>query len=338
VSQATATATRVTVHRSVRELGRACWDELAAASDAPVFSGYDFLDSIEQAPLTAGAEAYYLVARRQDRAVAALPVYRQETVDPFDSGSAGPVRQLYGHCWHCYDTNLVGAARPAPRLVEQLLGALRQLAGELGAHRWGLVNVPERSALAAALGAVGLPGVRTAPRYRLALAGGPASVDEHLAAVGRSSRRTLRRYWRRAVADGMRVDVGPGRDGLDPEALALCLATADKHAPGYYPPEPLHRLAVALGAACRTIRVSLDGRLLGVSICLADRSRLHAWAGGCSYPPELAWSPQYVLFHAELAAGIGSGRPVLECGRRNDDFKRRYGLAEVGLGRHVEGG
>jgi hypothetical protein len=222
--------------------------------------------------------------------------------------------------------------------VEKLCSALRRLAGELGARRWGLVNVPERSALAAALGEVGLPGVPTAPRYQLRLAGGPATVDEHLAAVGRSSRRTLRRYWRRAVADGARVEVRVGRDGLDAEALALCLATADKHAPGYYPPDRLRSLAVALGPACRTIRVSLGGRLLGVSICLDDRSRMHAWAGGCRYPPELTWSPQYVLFHAELAAGIGSGRRVLECGRRNDDFKQRYGLARVGLGRHVESG
>src|SRR5215213_10421389 len=143
VSQATAAAVQVTVHRSVRELGRAGWDALVAASDAPVFAGYDFLDSIERAPLTAGAEAYYLLARRQGRVVAALPVYRQETVDPFDPASPGPSRQLYGHFWHCYDTTLIGAARPGPRLLEPLLAALRQLAGELGAARWGLVNVPQ---------------------------------------------------------------------------------------------------------------------------------------------------------------------------------------------------
>ena len=338
MQQAATAVTEVTVHRSVRELGRDCWDPLTAASDAPVFYGYDFLASIERAPLTAGAQAYYLVARQEGRVVAALPVYRQETVDPFEPGPAAPTRQLYGHFWHCYDTAVVGAAAPEPRLVERLCAALRRLAGELGARRWGLVYVPEGSALAAALGAVGLPGVPTAPRYQLALAGGPASVDEHLAAVGRSSRRTLRRYWRRAVVDGVRVDVGPARDGLDADALALCLATADKHAPGYYPPDRLRSLAAALGPACRTIRVSLRDRLLGVSICLDDRSRMHAWAGGCLYPPELSWSPQYVLFHAELAAGIGSGRRTLECGRRNDEFKQRYGLARVGLARHVEDG
>jgi predicted N-acyltransferase len=335
--QQAAVVTEVTVHRSVHELGRDCWDRLTAACDAPVFYGFDVLASIERAPLTAGAEAYYLVARRHGRPVAALPVYRQETVDPFEPGPAAPTRQLYGHFWHCYDTAVVGAA-PEPWLVEHLCAALRQLAGELGARRWGLVNVPERSPLAAALGAVGLPGMATAPRYQLGLAGGPASVDEHLAGVGRSSRRTLRRYWRRAVADGVRVAAGPARDGLDAEALALCRATADKHAPGYYPPDRLRSLAAALGPAGRTIRVSLGGRLLGVSICLLDRSRMHAWAGGCLYPPELGWSPQYVLFHAELAAGIGSGRRTLECGRRNDDFKQRYGLARVGLARHVEGG
>jgi CelD/BcsL family acetyltransferase involved in cellulose biosynthesis len=90
-----------------------------------------------------------------------------------------------------------------------------------------------------------------------------------------------------------------------------------------------------LGDACRLIRVELDGVLLAVSICMYDASRMHAWAGGCRYPPGLNWSPQYVLFAAELETAFAAGLPVLECGRRNDEFKTRYGLRPQRLGRAV---
>ena len=72
--------------------------------------------------------------------------------------------------------------------------------------------------------------------------------------------------------------------------------------------------------------MELDGQLLACSICLLDRSTAHYWAGGASYPAELNWSPQYVLFGAELEHGFASGRRVLEFGRRNDEFKTRYRL------------
>jgi CelD/BcsL family acetyltransferase involved in cellulose biosynthesis len=131
------------------------------------------------------------------------------------------------------------------------------------------------------------------------------------------------------------ITVAEGRQVLDDAVLDLCVATADKHAPGYYPPVALGALIEALGPNCRIIRIELAGVLLATSICLVDTGRLHAWAGGCRYPQELKWSPQYVLFAAELEAGFATGLPVLECGRRNDEFKSRHGLQPLPLGRVV---
>jgi hypothetical protein len=332
-----ATGTALAVAGSIEEVGRAAWTELVEVADAPVFYSYDFLRSVERQPLSAPSQPYYLLARDAGgRLAAALPVYLQRTRDPFaaDGDGGGPVRALLSHVWHCYDTTLPSREPLTAALVGQFWAGLADLAGELDAQLWGLVNVPLEGPLAGHLAAAGAELAPTVPRYRRPVAEG-STVDGHLAGVSRNARRTLRKYTRRAVRDGAVISVADGRDALGQDVLDLCLATADKHAPGYYPPAELTALVRRLGPACRIIRLDLAGRLLAASICLYDRSRMHAWAGGSLYPPELTWSPQYVLFAAELAAGFGSGRPMLECGRRNDAFKRRYGLVPYPLGRAV---
>lgn len=329
------TSGAVSVHRSIEQVGRAEWTALVRAAGAPVFYGFDFLAAVQAAPLSAGARAYYLVLRDGDGTLAAgLPVYLQDTVDPFGDPAAGPVRALLGHVWHCYDTRLPSREPLTAALVGQVWAALEQLAGQLDAELWGLVNVALAEPLAGHLAAAGVPVEPTVPRYRLPVAGG--DLPAHLATISRSARRTLRQYARRAERAGAVTTLAEGRLALDSDVLALCLATADKHAPGYYPPAELAALVRRLGPDCAVLRVELAGTLLAASICLYDSGRMHTWAGGCRYPAELNWSPQYVLFAAELEAGFASGRPVLECGRRNDDFKRRYGLRPYLLGRAVQ--
>lgn len=331
------TGLRVEVVKDLRDIGRARWTELVQRAGASAFYGYDFLDSIARIPLTASAQPFYLVGYDHRALCAALPVYLQESVDPF-ADRAAPKRMLLSHVWHCYDTQLPSIRPLEPETVSRFWHALERLAGDLSADVWGLVNVPLHEPLARLLAAAGVATEQTVPRYRLVLDGGPGSLDEHMATIGRASRRSLRQQARRAERAGVRIRMGPGHDLLDRAVLELCLATADKHAPGYYPPEAMASLVAALGEACQIIRVELDGELLAASLCLRDSSRMHVWAGGARYPDELNWSPQYVLFHAELAAGFRIRPQVLECGRRNDDFKRRYGLRPYPLARAVRAG
>lgn len=322
---------------SIEEVGPAAWSSLAKACDAPVFYSYDFLRSIETAPLTYPSTALYLVAvGASGELAAALPVYLQRTTDPFagQGDSQAPVQALLGHVWHCYDTRLLSRAPLTEGLVARFWDTLAGLAAGSGAELWGLVNIALGEPLARHLGAIGVEVEPTVPRYRLPLRpDGPADLDEHLAFVGRASRRTLRAYCRRAVRAGAKVTVTSGP--ATPDVLELCLKTADKHAPGYYPPERLGVLIERLGEACKVIRLELDGRLLATSVCLYDKARVHAWAGGSEYPAELNWSPQYVLFAAELETAIASGLPMMECGRRNDEFKSRHGLKPYPLGRAI---
>jgi predicted N-acyltransferase len=331
--------TGIRVAESIAVVGRDAWTRLTQAGGASVFYSWDFLAAVEAQPLSALAKPFYLLVEDAPGVpLAVLPLYFQEGRDPFAAADGPAIRSLVSHVWHCYDTTVPCRTALEPRLVERIWLAVASLADELRADMYGLVNVPAWGPLHAALKNIGLTAQATVPRYRLDLRGGKPGMEPHLATVGRSSRRTLRSYVRRARRQGACVSVADGVRQLDGDVLDLCVATADKHAPGYYPPGPLAALIESLGARCRIVRVDLDGVLLAASICLYDDTRMHAWAGGCRYPDELNWSPQYVLFWSELETAFESGREVLECGRRNDKFKQRYGLTPVPLARFVEYG
>ncbi|MGC9665987.1 GNAT family N-acetyltransferase [Planosporangium sp. 12N6] len=324
--------------QSVTAIGRERWSRFAAAAGANVFFSYDFLHSVEKNPLSQPSEPFYLVLRDgPDRLAAALILYLQETVDPFGPPDGGVTRMLVGHVWHCYETMVLSAGPLGAEPVRALCAAMARLAAGTGAATCGLVNVPWDGPLASQLAAAGLRGQETTPRYQLRPAPG-STLGDHLAGVGRASRRSLRQYMRRAQRVGAEISFEVGATVLDDDVLALCKATADKHAPGYYPPVELTALIKSLGENCRILRIDLDGGLLAVSICLFDDQRAHFWAGGCRYPEEFNWSPQYVLFGAEIEQGLATGRPIVEFGRRNDEFKRRYGLRPQRLGRFVLNG
>jgi predicted N-acyltransferase len=317
-------ASRVLVTDRLADLDRAAWQRLVERSGAPVFYSWNFLASIEKLPLTAGAQPYYLaLGDPGGELLAATVVHAQQAANPFGAAGGGAEPMLVGHLWHCYDSRLLSAVGLSSGLVTAFGQALDRLAEQLGMRSRGLHNLDRDGELAAVLDPCRLT---TGPvRYRLLPRPGE-DLATHLQGIGRASRRTMRKYRQRAAAAGVRVRFAAARDGLDADVLALCQATADKHAPGYYPPAALGQLLESLDEDCRILRVELDGELLACSICLFDARAAHFWAGGSRYPTELNWSPQYVLFAAELEHGFATGRPVLEFGRRNDEFKSRFGL------------
>ena len=332
-STAVSGVSTVRVSRRLDELTEAAWRRFCAVTRAPVFYGWPMLQSIETLPLTADSQPYYLWTTGPDDEIsAATVVYAQTAVNPFGAAGSAPEPMLVGHLWHCYDSRLL-SVQPLDRAVVDAFGqALDELADGLGMASRGLHNLDQAGSLAALV-----PGLTPgASRYQLIPQPGD-TLEQHLDQVGRSSRRTIRKYCRRASEDGLQVSFLPPAQGLGDDVLALCLATADKHAPGYYPSEALSRLLLALGDDCRILRLELAGELLACSICLLDVDSAHFWAGGSLYPDSLNWSPQYVLFAEEISHGLRSGKPILEFGRRNDEFKLRYGLNPVPLGSWVWG-
>ncbi len=323
----------VRVSRRLAELTESAWRRFCVATSAPVFYSWPVLQSVETQPLTADSQPYYLWTAEPDGSIsAATVVYAQTAVNPFGAPGSAPEPMLVGHLWHCYDSRLLSVGPLDAEVVTAFARALDGLADGLGMASRGLHNLDRRGPLAGLVSEL-TPG---ADRYQLVPRPGD-SAEQHLDGVGRSSRRTMRKYCRRAVEDGLQVRFVPPADGLADDVLALCLATADKHAPGYYPPEALSRLLLALGDDCRILRLELDGELLACSICLLDADSAHFWAGGSLYPERLNWSPQYVLFAEEISHGLQTGKRVLEFGRRNDEFKLRYGLQPVPLASWVWG-
>lgn len=322
--------TRILVTTSINEIGKDRWDSLARRAQAPVFYNWDFVKSIEESPLTKGAEPFYLYSQDASEQLSLLTsLYLQTAVNPF-AASTVPERMLVGHLWHCYDTRVLTETAPTIEQIRALKAEISDLAKRLGAVTCGLCNIDRSSQLAKAIEGAGFEPSNGASRYCLYPSEG-ATLSLHLEGVGRATRKTLKHYYRRAINAGTKISFVETDRALDEDVLNLCLATANKHAPGYYPPSELAALLKSLGENCRILRVELDGVLLAVSICLLDKQAAHFWAGGCLYPDELNWSPQYVLFAAEIENGLKSGRTRIEFGRRNDEFKKRHGLQAVGL-------
>jgi hypothetical protein len=280
----------------------------------------------------------YLVARdREGLPLAVLPAYLQSRYDPLGvlggvlegrPWASGPM--LLSHAWHCYDTCLP-AVTLSPALANAVCSSLRGLARDWGAAAFGFVNVAagQRPLLAGLLRGSGLRGARIDTRYRLPLDGlGPAA---YVAALGRNARRTMRRYERRALEAGARVETASPHDGLE-EVMQMCTLSAGKHGnASYYPAQAVEAFVRVLGATAKVVKLVLDGEVIAASICLRDGARFHSWAGGARYERGDRFSPNYVLLLGEVRAALEEGCAVMEGGRRSDDFKVRCGMRPIPL-------
>jgi predicted N-acyltransferase len=328
----------VTVSHDIDDIPAAAWSDLMAETGASVFYRRDFVRAYQRSNLGGAERIVYLASSNGSGLCAALPAY---LLDAAETGrvlgmpalAADPRPALLSHLPHCYDTALpIRGGDP-----DLLAGLWRELCAEgrrAGAATVGLMNVPAGSAACAALARI--PGVVIQPgaaRWVLHAASYP-DLDGFLAVMSRSTRHTLRLSRNRAVRAGARIDVTAHRAGDDAaaidDAVALCVATAAKHGSRYYPGGPLRSFLRELDSFL-VVRVRLGDRVIAASICFADRGVLHTWAGGAHYPPELKWSPNYVLFHAELELGFQLGVDRIHCGRRNDAFKARHRLTREEL-------
>ncbi|WP_234472702.1 GNAT family N-acetyltransferase [Pantoea sp. S61] len=326
----------VEIFDTLKNIGKETWNTLKVHSEASVFYNWDFIDSIEKNPLTKGAKAYYLLFKDiEDKPFSVLTLYLQTTLNPFDASALEPERMLIGHFWHCYDTKVLTNTIIDSEFLNFMRDQINALAYELNAKSCGLCNIVEQSEFATSLGAAGFLIESGASRYSI-VPNETLNLNQHLKkSVGRSSRRTLNHYIRRSKEAGVKITFESVSLGLTSDVLELCLATADKHAKGYYPPLELAILLKNLGDSCKLLKIELNGKLLAVSICLLDEESAHFWAGGALYPKELNWSPQYVLFAAEIEYGFMLGKRKIEFGRRNDEFKLRFGLTPIPLANWV---
>ena len=326
----------VEVHDDVTAI--ADWDELAARSGAPVFYRSAFLTAYRKSELLDADAFAYLVLRGADQtARAALPVALLPQMDPvgslavYEPSIAAEPRGLISHNWHCYDTWLPARGGPADLdAFRAVLTAFRELAAEFAAPWYGLVNVDATGPLATALTAIGAHGVPIDQRYVLDLPPG-FGVTDYLAGLPAHQRHTLRTHQRRAERAGAVTRVlRPAAADPDGHAELERLFEAEHAVPGRFAPGGFHRFRQLLGESARIIEVCVGGRVVGLGVCLIDDSRLHLWTCGVVQAAD-EFSPFYLLFYEALEYAVRRGLARFECGRRNGEFKRRYGLRPVPL-------
>jgi Acetyltransferase (GNAT) domain len=311
----------VEVYESIRSVPPV-WDEALRASGAPVFYERAYLEAYEDAPLAPVERCAYLVAT-QDGAAAVLPVFVQPAIDPlgalaaaFPDAPAG--RGLVTPGWHCYDGR-IPATRADADLVAALLAALEDVAHEAGVEWGALVNFTDGAAL-------GGTRARIDERFLLDLARFE-SADEYVASLAPKVRQNVRRWRRRAEEAGATVTVGRAADADLDAIVELARRTAVKYGAGdFYRPGPFQRFVRALGGSAVAIEVRQGDRLLSGGVCLVDAERFHTWTCGVDYDASPPFSPYTLMFVESVRVAFDRGLEVLEGGRRNADYKLRYGL------------
>ena len=284
---------------------------------APIFYTRAFLSAYDRHPLQPGRLSYVLL-RDGETTVAAVPCQRHSRPDPLGTlasilpdGAEGGA--LLTHVLHCYDTRIV-----APDVTDGIVEATCDALSDLAGGPWGFVNVAEP--LARSLRGTSLTEVPMPERYRMRIA--DVTFEDYFA--------SLRSAHRRAIESGVRVEIHDG-SSAHIEALAGLLADlAGRHdAAAYYPPNivPFVR---ALGRVANVVEVWSAETLLAGGVNLVHGDTYHLWAAGARYGVT-SFSPYYVLVLEVLRRAFAVGASVIEGGRGNGQFKRRYGFEPVPL-------
>ncbi|RSM51509.1 hypothetical protein DMB66_41870 [Actinoplanes sp. ATCC 53533] len=313
------------------------WQRVVAGARAPLFYGLDYLRSYERYPVGPVDAVRYLTVYRSGEPVAVFPCYLQRAFDPlgvFPAELPTAGRALLGHVWYCYDTRIpMLADRPerAEDIGRAVLDRLARLRSDEGAVLAGLVNVDGRDPVLAVARRHGWTVVPVDTRHQLPLAG-LGSFAGYLASLNRKARHNLARNLRRCADAGAVVSVAaPDRAGLD-EVCEVCRLTAAKFGnEEFYSPNRFPDFVLGLGRQALVVRIDGPRELLGAAVLLVDDDRLHMWVAGFRYATVDGFSPHYVLWSTSIRIALERGLALVEGGRRNGDFKMRYGMRPVPL-------
>ncbi|RAL24235.1 GNAT family N-acetyltransferase [Thermoflavimicrobium daqui] len=315
------------------------WNTVIDEANASVFYRHELLYAYEKKPLQPVERFVYVVVREVEsgKCVAVLPSYLVRWSDPLGvlsqavrvpEGEEAPI--LLTHFWYCYDTRLPASYLSKP-LVQLITDVMAETAREYGAKWSGFVNVADSEQLIPMLEAAGHVAVQTETRYILDLSQF-TTMDEYLSSLRSRPRKNLLRYVRKAREEGVTFTDHVPPFAMTTEVAALCHGIARKHKnDGYYPYVELEHFLRTAGDSLRILGVNLKDRLIATSICLQDQTCFHTWAGGADYSAKTSFAANYVLFYREVEAAISSGKKIMEAGRRNADFKLRYGMQPIHL-------
>ena len=326
-------ALHVTVAHRVDDINAADWSRVVTQSTAPVFYGLDYLRSYEAYPVGSFAGGCFLTAYHGRQPVAVLPVFRQPRPDPLGLLPPGAADHpaLLGHVWYCYDTRIPTIWAEPADVHAAMLNRLEELRDELAVPLTGLVNVDVSDRLLVLARDRGWHVAEADSRYQIRV-DGFGDLSDYLAGLSRKPRQNLARHLRRADDAGARVSIVPPDPDNLVQVCELCRHTASKFGNAdFYKPQTFVPFVLGLGEHALVVRVDGPAGLLAGAVSLVDEARFHMWVAGFRYATIAGFSPHYMVWAAQIREAIARRLPVVEAGRRNDEFKQRHGATRVPL-------
>ncbi|MFI0479699.1 GNAT family N-acetyltransferase [Actinomadura sp. 9N215] len=328
----------VEIAEHIAEVGEV-WDTVVHDTDAPLFYYRRFLEAFEQNPLHPLQRVAYLTVRAPSgNAVAVLPAYLQRGTDPmrvlathFPHSLDQPV--LLSHIWHSYESTLPTRPDHYPSAAGAALAAF---AATWQAAVCGLINVVQTDPLSAMLTAQGYRGFTIETGWCMRV-DGFHDLDDWLATLRHNHRRTMRSQVRRAIEAGFTTRWIPICDADIDGFMWLARRTAAKHNNAdYYKEGIFPRFLRHLSEHVHMLELrSPHGELAGSAPMLSDASRTHFPFCGFDLNACPGFSPFYVLVAHMVLETIHRQRQWIYLGRRNPDFKRRYGFTPTPLQAHL---
>ncbi|WP_031465036.1 GNAT family N-acetyltransferase [Sciscionella sediminilitoris] len=318
------------------------WDVVVRDTDAPVFYYRQFLEAFEKHPIHPLERAAYLTVRAPNgTAVAVLPAYLQCGTDPmrvlathFPEELNRPA--LLSHIWHSYESTLPTCPEHDPGAVHAALRALGDLAADWKAAVCGLVNVDQIDPLSTVLAEQDYPGATIETGWRMRM-DGFKDVEGWLATLRHNPRRIMRAELRRAAETGFTTRRLSVQDADIDGFMRLARHTATKHDNAdYYQQGIFPEFLRHLGEYVDVLELrGSRGELVGSAVLLSDTTRTHFPFCGFDLDACPNFSPFYVLAANVVLETIRKQREWLYLGRRNPDFKRRYGFTSSPLQAHL---
>jgi uncharacterized protein len=319
------------VCHSLGELVEAEYAVLRQQCAAPVFYDWRFLQAAEKSPLLPVEKTFYLVGHDAGRLVAFMPAYLQSSADPFGVLSrttpmkrAHEERGLFSHIMHCSESTILALA-DARELRLRMLELLRDVATDVGASYYGVLNVVDPDLLSCARG-IHLEVNYMWDRFTLELAG-LEGTDHLMAVLPADGRRELRRQLRKFEASGAEaiVERPPFRD-LE-EVARLCNQTTTKNGtPEYYPIRQMIDFITACSELVRLVSIKKGAERVGSLICFEQDGALHTWAAGMVYD-KTEFSPYTLAFWTAFRYALDAKLRVVEGGRTTAKIKQRLGFS-----------
>ncbi|WP_128433629.1 GNAT family N-acetyltransferase [Streptomyces cyaneus] len=324
---------RVEVLTSVEDLPPECGTIAEELGISTFYYGLEFLRAYEREPIQRVLHTRYLVIRDIDgQFVGFVPCYVQgDPLRALDLAEDEVV--LLSHVWHCSDTRLA-FRREDPEIAAAVARTMETLARELGAGRYGFINVaegPSRDMLVAA----GFVPRHIDTRYVIDLAAA-GDFEGYLQGLRPNARGEYRRQLNRARDAGVRTTVRVPEGAEDPSSLDLFeKLMANVGSAGYYDKERISRFLTYVPSGARIVELHQGEELLGKAVVFLEETKIHAWAGGYDRYEDARvkrpFSSYYLLIAEIIRLGYEAGVRYFEGGRRNGPFKERYGMSPVEL-------